>query len=407
MNALITVARAEALIWESAGDFGTIRVPLNKAVGRTLRQVVRAERDQPPCDRAAVNGFAIRWADVPESGILQVVGWQRAGKAPLTLPDGSVCLEIMTGAILPEGADTVIPGERVERRGDSVFIAPENVPEEGAFVDRQGDVCQAQASLLEPGMVLRWPVLAVLAANGVSEVVVAADPSIGVFAVGDSLVPVDREEDDEPLEPWQLRRSSEYAITGALHGFGFKRGQRRHVPNDFQDVREALAEELATHDVLILGEGGPFGTPSAVASALEELDVRVVFDGVAQEPGSAFWFGVGPEGQCVFGLPADPVGVTVCMRRYVLPFLKRSQKRCIDTPPRVALAEHVPELNGLTRFVAVGVQYDDTGRAMAYPKDIVVSGEFGSLCDVDGFVEIDGIIDGVEPRASAVPFFPV
>ncbi|MBR0558587.1 molybdopterin molybdotransferase MoeA [Neokomagataea anthophila] len=407
MNALITVSRAESLIWEHAGDFGTIQVPLNKAVGRTLRQVVRAERDQPPCDRAAVNGFAVCWADLPESGVLRVVGLQRAGKAPLTLPDGDVCLEIMTGAILPDGADTVIPGERVKRQGDSIFIPVENVPTEGAFVDRQGDVCQAQAPLLEPGMVLRWPVLAVLAANGVSDVTVSADPSIGVFAVGDSLVPVDSEDDDEPLEPWQLRRSSEYAITGALHGFGFKRGQRRHVANNVKDVREALAEELATHDVLILGEGGPFGTPSAVANALEELGVTVIFDGVAQEPGSAFWFGVGPEGQCIFGLPADPVGVTVCMRRYVLPFLKRAQKRCINAPPRVALAEHVPELNGLTRFVAVGVQYDATGRAMAYPKDIVVSGEFGSLLDVDGFVEIEGIIDGVEPRIEAVPFFPI
>lgn len=404
MNESISVARAVSLVSEAAGDFGTVRVPLNKAVGRTLRQVVRAERDQPPCDRAAVHGVAVRLADLPEGGVVRSLGLQRAGQAPRTLPDGAVCFDIMTGAVLPHGADTVIPGERLEREGERIQLRLADLPAEGSFIDRQGDVCLAGAALLEPGMVLRGPVLAVLAANGVDEVVVAADPSIGVFAIGESLVPV-ADEDADPLEAWQLRRSSEYAITGALHGFGFKRGQRRHIPNVQKEIRDALAEGLATHDVLILGEGGPFGNHGAVANALQELGVKVVFDGVAQEPGSTFWFGLGPEGQPVFGLPADPVGVTVCMRRYVLPLLKRGQKRNVGRPPRVALAEDVSSLKGLTRFVAVGVEHDETGRAVAYPKDIAVSGEFAVLLDADGFVQID------EPAADdaqqVVPFFAV
>ncbi|GBR51567.1 molybdopterin biosynthesis protein MoeA [Neokomagataea thailandica NBRC 106555] len=406
MNELIAVDRASSLVWEHAGDFGTVRVPLNKAVGRTLRQVVRAERDQPPCDRAAVNGYAVCSASIPSNGVLHVTGLQRAGRAPLEFPQNDGCLEILTGAIIPSGADVVIPGERVQRQGDFITVEPEALPEVGAFIDRQGTVRQENSPLLEPGIVLKGPVLAVLAANGLRDVLVAADPSIGVFAVGDSLIAVD-DDGEEGLAPWEIRRSSEYAITGALNDFGFKRGQRRHVANVSHEIHNALAEELATHDVLILGEGGPFGAKSAVADALRDLGVNILFDGVAQEPGAAFWFGVGPEGQRVFGLPADSVGITVCMRRYVLPLLKRGQQRLIGKPPRVALAEAVHALKGLTRFAAVGVEHDQTGRALAYPRNIVVSGEFGSLLEVDGFVEVAPALTEADKEREVVPFYGV
>jgi len=184
MSELISVAEAEALIARHMPAFGSERVTLAEAGGRVLRQRVHAERDQPPFDRVMMDGVALRWRQpLPRS--FSVTGVQLAGMAAQTLAGDDGCLEVTTGAMLPDGCDCVIPVEQTRRDGDRYVLAVGCTPVRGQFIHPRGSDCTAGAPLLDVGMRLDAPAMAVLAANGIAEVEVAMVPSVAVIAIGD------------------------------------------------------------------------------------------------------------------------------------------------------------------------------------------------------------------------------
>ena len=216
----------------------------------------------------------------------------------------------MTGAVMPTGCDTVIPVEQTRRDADAIHVTPDYEPTRGQFIHRRGTDCAAGVTLIEPGAVLRSPEMAVIAANGYASVQVARTPRITLIATGDELVDV-----DAPVAPWQIRRSNDRALAAMLAS----RGSARRAPGTrFSDERPALvaaiAQQLASRDVLILSGGVSMGQRDFVPGVLQELGVERVFHKIAQRPGKPMWFGIGPRGQAVFALPGNPVSALVCGR---------------------------------------------------------------------------------------------
>jgi molybdopterin molybdotransferase len=381
---MVTPAEAEALIRQHLVCLPVESLPLPQCMGAVLRENVYAERDQPPFDRVAMDGIAIdstAWTAGRRK--FRVEGVQAAGDPRRKLAASDDCLEVMTGAVLPQGCDTVIPTEQLELVGELAQVRTEtdvrcgqNVHER-ASDGRQGDL------LLEAGALLRAPEIAVAASAGMSRIRVSSQPTILVVSTGNELV-----EPGDPILDHQIRRSNSYGVAAALRQRGFLRVADDHLPDDMATLLERLLLHLHTHDVLILSGGVSMGRYDLVPKALEELGVRLVFHRIAQRPGRPMWFGITEGGPAVFALPGNPVSTLVCLVRYVLPALYQAMGLREQRAERIAIAAPVEFKASLTSFLPVAVEYDDWGRPWAVPKPTNGSGDFSSLAGTDGFVEL-------------------
>lgn len=370
--------------------FGSERVPLDRAIGRMLRQDVHAERDQPPFDRVMMDGIAIAVGDGSRRRFTRL-GAQMAGMAGQALDDTAGCIEVTTGAMLPPGCDSVVPVEQVRREGDEFVLADDGHPQPRQFIHPRGSDCRQGAPLLHAGVRIRAPEMAVLAANGVAQVEVSAIPPIAIIATGDELADV-----DQPLADGQIRRSNDRALAAVLASHGFDDIELTRVPDDLAATRATLADLLARKRVLVLSGGVSVGQRDFVPEALRSLGVEKVLHRLAQRPGKPLWFGIGPTGQVVFALPGNPVSVLVCAVRHMLPALQQSMGATPRAPERVVLAAEAGRHPALTCFVPVRVHHDDAGRALATPVPSRTSGDFSMLPATDGVVEL-------APSAEAAP----
>jgi len=382
MTDLISVAEAEALIARHTPSLGVETVTLEAAIGRILRSPVFAERDHPAFDRVMMDGIGVRWSEaLPE--YFTLAGSQMAGMARASLPGAETCLEVTTGAIVPEGCDCIIPVEQTRRDGELYGLMEGYRPARGQFIHGQGSDCRSGTQVLDAGVRLGPPEVAQLAANGAARVQVAARPSIAILATGDELVGV-----DAPLGEGQIRRSNDIAIAAALRGHGLDRVALSHVVDDLAATADRLAALLAEHEVVIISGGVSVGQRDYVPEALSRLGVRRVFHRIAQRPGKPMWFGVGPDGQLVFALPGNPVSSLVCAVRYVRPALLSAMGLKPDPPDYVCLGSDVQTSPTLTCFVPVQVRQDETGRSMAHPTVSPTSGDFSSLVHAHGVVQL-------------------
>ena len=382
MNELISVAEAEALIARHMPSFGSEWVALDDAAGRILRQPIHAERDQPPFDRVMMDGIALRWsASLPRSFTLS--GVQLAGMAAQTLVDEDSCIEATTGAMLPDGCDCIVPVEQTRRDGDRYVLAEGYQPAHRQFIHARGSDCGIHALLLDAGIRIGAPEMAVLAANGATDVEVAIVPSVAMVATGDELVDV-----GAALGEGQIRRSNDRALAAALRTRGFHRVALSQVADDLDATIATLDALLAAHQVLILSGGVSMGQRDHVPAALDALGVRRVFHRIAQRPGKPMWFGIGPQGQAVFALPGNPVSALVCAIRYVMPALLASMGAVTEPLEHVCLDATVDINANLTCFVPAHVQHDSSGRALAHPVPSRTSGDFSSLPRTHGFVQL-------------------
>ncbi|MEP0546947.1 MAG: molybdopterin molybdotransferase MoeA [Rhodothermales bacterium] len=389
---MITVQEADLLLAEHACTRGAVSVPLTQAVGRVLREDVAADRDYPPFDRVAMDGIAVASAGLEDGARrFRLASTQAAGEPPHTLPETGACIEIMTGAALAEGCDTVVRYEDLDLSGgwatlrDSVEVEPkQNVHVRGS--DRR-----AGEPVLEAGTRLRSPDIAALASIGKAEVRVAALPQIAVVTTGDEVVAV-----DAPVLPHQIRESNGPAVRAALHRHGYPDVQLDHVPDDEAQLRHHLGAALDEADVLVLSGGVSAGKFDLVPKLLDELGVREVFHKIRQKPGKPLWFGTAARGQAVFGLPGNPVSALVCLYRYVLPFLAASAGETPRPPETARLARLPRRKNDFTLFVPARREGLD-----AHPVHSNGSGDFLSLLASDGFAEVAAEVE----QPSPVPFY--
>ena len=384
---MISPVEADALIAGQVTCLPIESLPLVQCVGAVLRENIYAERDQPPFDRVAMDGFAVSTAGLRSGKPLLVQAMQAAGDPPLSLASPQHAIEIMTGAVLPAGCDAVIPVERSrlsEIEPQTVSFDPELRIAVGQNIHRRGSDVRQGALLLATGVRLGAPEIAVAAGAGMPRIRVSAQPTISVVSTGNEII-----EPGEPILAHQVRRSNAYGIVAALRRRGFQRIADEHLPDELGALKARLRVLVQTHDVLILSGGVSAGRLDLVPAALAGIGVREVFHKVAQRPGKPLWFGMAPTGTAVFALPGNPVSTLICLARYVLPALYAAMG---ETPPRaperIALAAEVEVRAALAFFMPVKIMIDDWGRPWAEPRTTNGSGDYAALTGTDGVVEL-------------------
>ncbi len=383
-STLITPRLAEEAINSRLTCLPIESLPLTQCVGGTLRENIYAERDQPPFDRVTMDGIAVD-SESLRRGVrrFRIQATQAAGSPALKLSRGEEAIEVMTGAILPLASDCVIPVEQYEVADGVAAVKSTVVSTPYHNVHRRGSDGRQGTLLLQTGTLLRAPEIAVAASAGMARVRVSSQPAIMIVSTGNELI-----EPGDPIADYQVRRSNAYAVAATLRRRGFGRVGDDHVSDDEEQLRERLSLHLTTHEVVILSGGVSMGRFDLVPKVLTQLGVQQVFHNVAQRPGKPMWFGIGPQGQSVFGLPGNPVSTLVCLIRYVIPAIAEAMGTRRALPERLAMAAPVTFQPPLAYFLPVAVEYDDWGRPWANPRPPNGSGDFLSLAGTDGFVEL-------------------
>ncbi len=386
-GAVLTPAGAEKLIFDTIPLFHREDCAISEAHGRVLRGDLRADRDIPPFDRVTMDGFALRAAAL-SGGIarFRVEATQAAGMRPFKLGTADdACIEVMTGAVLPDGADCVVAYEETTREGDLMVVAAlaSEPAAPGRFVHRRGTDHRAGDVIVRSGVRLTGREIAVAASCGHPAVIVTHSPKIAVISTGDELVEV-----EALVAAHQIRRSNDYAIRAALIKAGYPRADRFHLRDIRHEIEHMLWHILAEYDIVLITGGVSKGKFDFLPSELGRQGVQKVFQGVAQRPGKPFWFGLSGRLTPVFALPGNPVSAYTCLHRYVLPALDHASGLIPRAALSAALAEPVMFKQNVAYLLPVRLSSGPRAELLATPCAVNSSGDFAGLVETDGFVEL-------------------
>jgi molybdopterin molybdotransferase len=330
---LIDIATARERVLACSAPLGTEEVALGEALGRVLAEEVVAEEDLPPFDSSAMDGYAVV---AGPAGVLEVIDESRAGHPAERPLVAGQAIAISTGALMPGGADAVVPVERVEVSDGRVTV-PET--SSGANIRRSGEDVRRGEPVLRRGVTLGPAELAVAASLGRSRLRCGGRPRVAVLATGDELV-----EPGRPLRAGQIRNSNTIALMAQAEQAGAELVGTRTVPDRLEDTSQALRWALGRADVVILSGGVSVGPHDHVKLALESLGVRERFWGVALKPGKPTWFGTRGE-QLVFGLPGNPVSAMVTFHLFARPAIRALAGGRVDDTRASALLDQPLQRN--------------------------------------------------------------
>ena len=375
---MITVEEANQIISDKSGDFGVESISLEDSMGRVLRAPIKADRDMPPYDRVTMDGIAIRYTDYANGcRSYPIKGVAAAGAEKMHLSDHNACLEVMTGAIMPEGLDTVIQYEHLEI-ADGVATINESVNDQ-QNVHFKGLDRKAGEVVIEAGKAIGSPEIGVCATVGKDRLEVSRLPKTIIISSGDELVEID----EAPL-PHQIRKSNVYRLKTVLKHYHIE-ADMAHLLDDYETIVEKLRGYLSAYDLVILSGGVSKGKFDFLPKALEALGVEKHFHKIAQRPGKPFWFG-SKDNATVFAFPGNPVSSFMCMQQYFKPWLDQSLQLNAEPVPKAVLGSDVQFKPDLTYFLEVKLEYSETGHLIANPVKGNGSGDLANLVDADAFI---------------------
>jgi molybdenum cofactor synthesis domain-containing protein len=338
---LVPLADAQRRVLEGVDPLPPVEVALDAAAGLVLAEPVRAALAVPAWANSAMDGFAVRAGDVADAStgapvVLRVAGEVPAGRAPEAAVADGTALRIMTGAMMPPGADAVVPVEDTDAPAGAsdvpaaVEIRAAAAP--GANVRLAGSDVTAGAPLLPAGRALDPAAVALLAATGRASVAVHRRPRVAVISTGDELVPPGR-----PLGPAQIHESNSYTLAAQAAEAGADVRRFGIARDTLPDLLALLREAVAWADVVVLSGGVSVGAHDHVKAAFAAVGTLDVWR-VAIKPGRPFAFGraAASDGRPVrlFGLPGNPVSVFVTFELFVRPVLRllAGHRRAFDRP---------------------------------------------------------------------------
>lgn len=358
-----------------------ISVPLETALGKILGEDIYADLDQPPFHRVAMDGIAINSNQLSLNRKFKILKTVMAGSESPRLPEGPVCFEIMTGAVLPPGADMVIRYEDLHIENELAELQCD-VKNLTTNFHIQGSDYRAGDKVLRAGTKIKSTTTAILASVGCSLVKIMGAPRITILSTGDELVEI-----EEKPSPHQIRWSNGISLQQELMSFSLSDVRIKKLNDDEEQIRTAMQEALASSDVLLLTGGVSAGKYDFVPKLLKECDVKEIFHKVAQRPGKPLWFGEAAERTLVFGLPGNPVSCLVNLRKYVIPLLQYSQTKTMPALPKAVLSEDVGFNKNMTYYCLVKISHAGA-ELHATPIKGNGSGDFYQLRDSDGFIEL-------------------
>jgi molybdopterin molybdotransferase len=380
---MIPYDEALEIVLREVRPLPTEEVALTEVTGRVLAEDVAADRDLPPFDRAAMDGYALRAADVAAAPVaLEVVGEVRAGEWPDLVVGPGQAARIMTGAPVPEGADAVQQVERTQPL-DEFRVTIEAAVAAGANVAPRGSEVRAGETVLPAGRVIDPAAIAVLASAGKDRARVARRPVLAVLVTGDEIVDVAARPG-----PGQIRNSNGPAVAAQARLAGADVRLLGVAPDRQDAIADALRRGLDS-DVLVVSGGVSAGDYDLVEPALLELGARFLFTKVAIKPGAPLVFGrLGRA--LVFGLPGNPVSAQVTFDLFVRPALLEMQGARVLSRPRVQVALLGPVRNrsGRRSHVPARVRFEG-GRVVARPVRSMGSGDLTAHARANALVVME------------------
>lgn len=395
----LSVTDAQACVLKHVKRRGTEVVRLQEALGRVLAEEVRANRDQPPCDVSAMDGFAVCSSDLADAATkpatLRVIEDIKAGDQPRQTVKPGQCARIMTGAPVPAGADAVIRVEDTRAVTDDQieFRVPVGA---GNDIRRRGEGMQNGQIVLPPGTEITPGVVGVLATVKAARLAVYQRPRVAILATGDEL-----EELDEPFDADKIPNSNSYALMAQVQALGIEPVLLGIARDDPVKLARKLEQGL-DFDVLLVTGGSSVGVHDHVRPTLESLGVAMHFWRVEMRPGHPVTFG-STDKTLVFGLPGNPVSSMVCFEQFVLPAMRsmmghpRLYRRTISA----RLAHEIKVRPGRTDFIRVVLEGDAATGYVAHSTGTQSSGVLLSMAQANGLLVLPAASAGLPAGASA------
>lgn len=314
MSDLLPVEEAQARLLALRAPLGIENIALYESLGRYLSQDVLASRDQPAAALSAMDGYAIRFDDFP--GPWHVIGEAAAGSVPALHVDAGQAMRIFTGAILPEGADTVIVQEDVALSGGQLVLTGDGPGSRGRHIRARAIDFAAGDCLLPAGIRLTPGSIAAAAMSGAGQLVVGTRPRVAIVTTGDELVQPGR-----PLAPGQIPDSNGAMLAAMLAGEVSDPVLPHHIPDDREKLAHILKELARRHDVIVTVGGASVGDHDHVRSALKEAGGNLDFWRIAMRPGKPVI--AGRLGDAILlGLPGNPSSAFVTATMFLLPLVR-------------------------------------------------------------------------------------
>jgi len=380
---MISVHDALMTILDTVSPLASERIGLLEAVGRVLAEEIRSEREVPPFANSAMDGYAVRWDDIRNTNtdqpvaldVLETIQAGAVPRHPVTLGAAS---KIMTGAVMPPGADTVVKVEDTEEHDGRVWI--KRSERSGNNVRGNGEDIRRGQVVLEKGRVLRAADIGLLASVGRSLVLVRQRPRVAILSTGNELAEI-----DEALQPGQIVNSNAYTLAAAVREAGGIPVPLAIARDTLDEIRAALGEAVR-HDVVLSTGGVSVGDFDFVKQAMDELHMHRLFWQVAQRPGKPLTFGLLRE-RPYFGLPGNPVSALVCFYLYVRPALRKmtGHEKLFLPTLHATMGAEVAKAKGLTEFIRCRITHEH-GHYTAHSTGSQSSGVLSSLSLGEGLI---------------------
>lgn len=384
---MISVDQALSILQQHHPALGTEEVDLLGSLGRILAQPIVADRDFPPYHRVTMDGIALQAKAAENNQSFPVEKVQAAGKPIESLKHPDHCIEVMTGAVLPENTDVVIPYEQCEITGEIATLSVSNKQggQSRSFspyqnVHLQGSDAKAGTILMEKNKRITAAMAGLMASVGYARLKVYKRPSVAICTTGDEVVGIDQ----QPA-PYQIRPSNAYMLMAALQTEGIQ-AKLLHLRDDPKEMRKTIAPLLENVDVIIFSGAVSKGKFDYLPNLLEEMGAERHFHGVAQKPGKPLLFASYKRKTYLFGFPGNPVSCFVCYHLFFRPWLCRLQ----GLPAKRYSAQLQKEIvfhPALTYHVLVHIA-QQKGLLTAIPYPISGSGDLPALARADAILSL-------------------
>lgn len=372
---MITIAEALELVLKTVVRAVPAEVGLEDALGLVLAEDIVSRDAIPPFDNSAMDGYAVRAADIAgatadEPVTLQVIDDIKAGGVSSNTIQPGQSARIMTGAQMPKGADTVVKVEDTslftgEARtafagagisGDVLVPVLINCPSrEGQNIRRAGEDVAVGETVLKSGALLGPAEIGLLASLGFPVIKAYPPVRIAVITTGDELLEV-----GQALEPGKIRNSNAYSLSAQIKQAGAVPVRMGIATDTKENVRGLFEEALGSCDIILTTGGVSVGKYDVVKDVLDEIGAETVFWKVAQKPGNPLGFWI-KNGKYIFGLPGNPVAAMVCFEEYVRPAarLMMGHKKLFRPAVEATLKSNIKKRAGRVHFIRVNVEKDN------------------------------------------------
>ena len=391
---MISAKEALKTVLNSAQDFGVEEIPFLKSMGRILKEEIVADRDFPPFNRVSMDGIVIDYQQFKNGRrVFKIEGIQAAGSKQISLKNPKNCIEVMTGAVLPNKANTVIRYEDVTLENGIATINIDLI-KEGQNSHNQGKDRKVNDLLITQNTKISAAEMGVLATVGKSVVKVAKQPKVMIVSTGDELVAVDQ----IPLEH-QIRRSNVFTLVSLLERLNIS-SETTHISDDKLIIKSKIESYLQEYDVVLFSGAVSKGKYDFLPEIFEELKVYKKFHKVMQRPGKPFYFGK-TDTCTVFGFPGNPISTFMNCLAYFYPWYYRSVGLEIIEETAI-LGKDVSFVPNLDYFLQVALE-NKSGNLVAFPITGNGSGDLTSLVNADAFIQLPN--DKIKFKKGAI--FPI